>query len=89
VEPLITALGVREFQLFAMSASRFRDRRDGKQALVAKTIGEAGIRSALVVTDSLDDRDLSKQPSWRKKSSSILADDARNGCDEKGAAGFH
>ncbi len=58
VAPLVAAMGLGHLPLVAMSPWRFSDRREGKRALVAKAIGEAQVRDALLVTDSLDDRDL-------------------------------
>jgi hypothetical protein len=58
VEPLLAAMGLRDAPLVAMSPWRFRDRLQGKRALVAKAIGEAAVCKALLITDSLDDLDL-------------------------------
>ncbi len=58
VAPLVAGMGVRDARLIAMSPWRFRDRRRGKRALVEEAIGEAAVRDALLVTDSLDDLDL-------------------------------
>jgi hypothetical protein len=58
VEPLVEAMGLRHVRTVAMSPWRFRDRRDGKRAMVCAAIGEAGVRNALLVTDSVDDLDL-------------------------------
>ena len=58
VAPLLDAMGLGSMPLVAMSPWRFRDRREGKRALVVKAIGAAEPAGALVVTDSLDDLDL-------------------------------
>lgn len=58
VEPLVAAMGVRDAQLVAMDPWSFRDRREGKQALVVRRLGQDEVSRALLVTDSLDDHDL-------------------------------
>ena len=58
VEPLVAAMGLRGTRLVAMSPWGFRDRRQGKRALVVKALGEGWVCNALLVTDSLDDHDL-------------------------------
>ncbi|MEO6269301.1 MAG: HAD family hydrolase, partial [Lautropia sp.] len=58
VEPLLAAMGLSDTRLLAMRIGSFCDRREGKRARVAKALGEHRVRDALVITDSLDDRDL-------------------------------
>ena len=58
VAPLVAAMGLRQARVVAMSVWGFGERRRGKRARVAAVIGEAAVREALLVTDSLDDRDL-------------------------------
>jgi hypothetical protein len=58
VGPLVAAMGLHDTRLVAMSPWRFRDRLEGKQALVVKALGAQEVRGALLVTDSLDDLDL-------------------------------
>ncbi len=58
VAPLVAAMGLTDTSLIAMRIGSFRDRCAGKRARVAKALGEDRVRDALVVTDSLDDRDL-------------------------------
>jgi hypothetical protein len=58
VEPLVAAMGLQDTRLVAMSPWRFRDRREGKRAMVVTAVGEAEVCNALLVTDSADDLDL-------------------------------
>ena len=58
VSPLVAAMGLHDTRLVAMRPWRFRGRREGKLALVINSIGEAELRSALLVTDSTEDLDL-------------------------------
>jgi hypothetical protein len=51
-------MGLRDVRLVAMSPWSFRDRREGKLALVVRALGKATVSNALLVTDSLDDLDL-------------------------------
>lgn len=58
VEPLVAAMGLRNVRILAMNPWRFDERAAGKQAMVAKAIGQQEVCNALLVTDSLDDLDL-------------------------------
>ncbi|MGE0311735.1 MAG: HAD family hydrolase [Lautropia sp.] len=58
VRPLVAAMGLSGIPLIAMRWHTFADRRAGKHGVVAARLGEAAVRDALVVTDSLDDKPL-------------------------------
>lgn len=59
VTPLVAALGIGESAIVAVGDSSFaearRDRQRGKLVMVVEALGEATVRSSLVITDSLDD----------------------------------
>ena len=58
VAPLLAAMGLQDVRLLAMDPWRLADRAAGKKAMVEKLLGVQEVCDALLVTDSLDDRDL-------------------------------
>jgi hypothetical protein len=58
VTPLVTALGLPQARIVAARLSHFADRRCGKLHMAVDSLGQDTVRSALVLTDSADDRAL-------------------------------
>ena len=58
VAPLIEGLGLRQTRVIGCRLFSFRDRKSGKLAILQRTIPPDALNGAMVITDSLDDRDL-------------------------------
>ncbi len=58
VTPLLAALGLADAQIISCRCTTTLDRRRGKLAAALATLGEATVRRALLVTDSLNDLSL-------------------------------
>ncbi len=58
VDPLVRAMGLGELRLIAPTLHGFADRRRGKLDMVREALGDATLKQALVLTDSVEDAPL-------------------------------